>query len=807
MWLPNRFLQFSTVLLLCCCQIRAEPQVGSLGDPQRVTVTGTKFFTAEAVRQAMFRDFEVLVAAHELAPLERYPAVLGKRVEDGYRSRGFPDVKVRVEHLESENRWVVAIDEGRRFTLGRVRVEGARLIEVGELIDQLTKPQPPEDAVPLALPDRKDSKVQWLDKVGKLLKLKEPIWQTGKPAAFNEAAHVQLEEQITVALTNLGFHFAKFRVQLVSDKEAGSADLLIQLTNEGVAATIRQFEIIGNNNNSRDEILKQIGLRIGQRFTLTEQRFIRHRLWLSGRFVDSKVDTTPLDDGVRVTLTVTEYAPIPRLGQTLNREQETLLKCQKWLSSFNQRDEDLVVTINYQGREIELILSPQRGFLAVLPSQDTTAAAEITHALVFSDEMLGLFFLEAGRKLVLDSIPACLSASLSLKLVDVPEWESPFRLAFGWGAHSKEENDPRPAFQLLTRFAPAYFLAMAASDKCDSTWEGQELTHSFDSKRIRIDADSGRLIEMVRSNEETGAPGERIRFVRGAFNGRMEQIRSSSESLANRFDAERPVGSFLGFLLTDETLDLVLSAIEDPRERAEYAKQLRVLHLVGKLADLGFLDPMDQFAKESFEEEEQKFSIPRPKRLAGANAFSATAVGAFALLPNADQLFPRNSWAWTLWRESGFLLAGETRYTQTQLRTLYEAADSGPVCHLATAYLLNRVGKRDLSQAFAKHGLERLVVSDWQNDVELLLSEDHVLGQCLVRAAQVIRRLDESDLALLANWLFKDHQQEFYQAVDLLREQPESSVHELLPEALMRLWDIGLRGQIEGALRDLASSQ
>lgn len=160
------------------------------------------------------------------------------------------------------------------------------------------------------------------------------------------------------------------------------------------------------------------------------------------------------------------------------------------------------------------------------------------------------------------------------------------------------------------------------------------------------------------------------------------------------------------------------------------------------------------------------------------------------------------TWPWTLCRESALLVVDNPRYLSVELAKLYASAESGPLCHLVTARLLRVVGGGELSRRFAQRGLERLIAEDFRHDYRLLLDEDTGFGRCALRAAEILRELQDDEAAALGD-LFLQNPNAVLTFAIALRQAPPDKIREALPAALDRLWDDGLRERIEWALRDL----
>ena len=125
-------LQLSVLLLVlqarCAWGVEipagAPTRVGDLGDPARLSITGTQTFTEGEIRHALRADLDYLVASHPEATLAECLAALENRVRVGYLYCGFPDVAVQARFDASAGRIVAKVTEGPRFRCGALRVTG-----------------------------------------------------------------------------------------------------------------------------------------------------------------------------------------------------------------------------------------------------------------------------------------------------------------------------------------------------------------------------------------------------------------------------------------------------------------------------------------------------------------------------------------------------------------------------------------------------------------------------------------------------------------------------------------------------------
>ena len=138
------------VLVVVCGAMAAAAQttVGQYGNPEHLVVEGTHAFTAKQVTASLLWNFDVLMAAHPAAPLDDYLDVLRRKTTAGYRNAGISQRRgFRADARSPRGEVIIHVIEGPRYLAGEIRVQGQRTIPLPELIERLTRPYPPEEAV------------------------------------------------------------------------------------------------------------------------------------------------------------------------------------------------------------------------------------------------------------------------------------------------------------------------------------------------------------------------------------------------------------------------------------------------------------------------------------------------------------------------------------------------------------------------------------------------------------------------------------------------------------------------------------
>ncbi len=799
-----------------------EVPIGAWGNPRQIEIEGAETFTPEAITDALLGNWNVMLAAHPAAGVSQYAGVLRETTLAGYRNEGFPDVKVAVAQVigvgsdpgskGGAQRLVrslqLTIEEGPRFTCGEVKITGADRMVVELLVERLTRPYLPTDATSVLF-EGVDGKTEatWVDRDGKEVELKDPVWQPGEPAPFAEASGKKLRRQIAAAMADLGYHFATFDPRVVprKNKERPTADLRIDITDEGPKAEIARIEIEGNEKNSDREILEYLALEPGMVLDRQEQVRVARRLWRSGRFVSYSVEPQkPETEGepLWLKIDVAEYPKAPRLSEPLSAEETAMLACRDWIANPARWQSDMIVSISLgdrPGAEFEMFVSPNRGVAATYGKPGGLGDFDL--ALAAADGHAGLYSNTRQRKFETRFDEACAVAEIKLSMTEEPDDpRRPYRqtVHFGVGVTSEDASADAP-FRLQLKLDPCHFLAMVHEHdaKCESR-QGILTLHSR-GHVWRVEASSGRLIDLDFRPEkaESKEPfGVRIRFEKNAMGERLRKIQAVSADYANDFDDRRPISTLLGFVCR-ETMAWKQLGLD--------ARQLATLQIAASAIDAGALGPLDDLVADDKTDDEDEFSIPGGLDGAGnmpaASVLSGNFWGRLALM-YADDLFPRLSWPWVVWRETALVVGGEPRYADRTLSAIATSQSTGPICFLTVASLLDRVNP-NAAHVFAKMGLARLSLDAFRNDYRPLLNKDFPIGKSVLHVATVLRDMDDPGIRAIAESLDAEEAKRFRQVVEVLRRGRDKPIEEALGDVLDALWENGLRDRVKKALESI----
>jgi TPR repeat protein len=322
-----------------------------------------------------------------------------------------------------------------------------------------------------------------------------------------------------------------------------------------------------------------------------------------------------------------------------------------------------------------------------------------------------------------------------------------------------------------------------------------------------------------------------MRFEEGAFARSLEEINRAAIAHTNDYRPDHPFGAFLAHVFTDVLQSTVLespvvkslieSAIDsEPEKRqtlATLARTQATLHQVRTCLDQPLLDGLFTSLNELIdlfsslnelipaalfpEQDADTFLIPYDPALFGQTRQSSmTSLAIFGLL-YSDQLWPRDSWPWTLTREYLFNLAGYGRYTGSELQKLAQSSQAGPVADLAAAHLAGR-GNARAARMFAQKGQAALTSAAFQKDYRTLLQSDTPASQFLVKGLELLRKLGDDQITSLTNAAGVGPADGAFlcEAAKSIREAGGKPTPEALWPVVERHWDSSLKGHLQNLL-------
>ncbi len=798
-------------------------KVGEAGDPDRILFEGLRTFTADQVRHALATKPSYLLAAHPQADMHAFLDELKAMVESGCQAGGFPDAKAEIIYDEQAFRVRVKVTEGPRFLARKVQVAGSKLVIGDELVRWFTTTAGTSKTVEtlkssLASAPAKDadSGITWnaqasvnlnnrpggLNTPGKAERPDEPMWVSGDPANFSAAWATQAVAQVEACLAEQGFFFPKARVELQRDVPTASADLLITILEEGPPGVIGEVTVAGMKRHKPGDILRFLELREGMKITAERLAMARQKLRDCGRFWDFEITPeyvgldTVSSRHVYLHIEVKEQDGVPRLDEPLSPVQQALLRVCDWVERFPTRDEDVQVTITNRDSfpfALQFVLSPLRGLL--LTSTDLPGGSPISAGFCLSQESVQLCAWASSNKL---SALREGGGSFFLHLLpDKSGGSNHFNMQVGAGYQghgNRGKPDVKPALTLDVQLTRAAFLDLATRAGSRCTLEGGTLVVTNEGFTFRADATTGRLVELVRLNEQ---PTFEFRFGLHVWDQVKRDFARRSEPLTNGYAPGRGLSS-LAALAGAEVARFYLA---EDASATNATQHYRALMAMRKLLNPELLLPVDRLLGGS---ETNAFNIPMDEvdKALAMNSLAAFFSG-FAF-DWSNKLFPKYSWPWTAAREAAFVMISQGRYTDAELDRLYNSEDTGPIGCLALAHLLSAAGS-PAAKTFALQGVMRLGTADFLRDCNLFLRGESGLARGFAKTTDALRGLSEDEVAGLTAALPEAEATLLRECAAALRAKPESPADSVLAPALGKYWEESLRAKVRAALYRLTT--
>jgi hypothetical protein len=767
----------------------APAHVGDLGDPGRLAIEGAQTFAEGEIRRTLRADLDYLVASHPEATLAECLAALEYRVRAGYLYCGFPDVAVQARFDASTGRIVAEVTEGPRFRCGALGVTGLKALPItdSEFTRRFAEQLTPASGQSTPAPG---------------------MWKTGEPVSFTADSLANYTAAASTTFAALGRFAANFKVEIQPQPATGDATLVVIVDDEGPKALLRDIEVVGNQRNSSDAVISFLGL--NRRRELSQDLIDEKVRALSqaARFTDSSITAKVLgpDGQVSLRIAVVENDRLPLLQQPLSREEKTLLRLREWLMAWESRRDDLIVSWSppptAPGKSplrIEAIVAPSGGIVArVLGNSPEREKSQDLYSVIVKTDMLALFAQVNQRKLHIP-LPTGYSGILFVKLGSCANCPSGISLSLGAGWSPTQTN---ASWQLRLDLLPAAFTDLLCRPGTKATWQGDVLTVRTKDLVVRVEEETGRLLELgsMGDHSMSGAGGSdsprlTARFATGAFAKAVDQIAASASTHADAFQSRRALGSALGFVAGEvvmaEPLWSSAPSADPPQPRVALASALE------KLLASSFLDPLQTLLDGiGVSRREVEFKIPTKQVKNQDSTQQFFAELAVWCAGHARELAPAGSWLQTVLRESAFALNSRTEHTSAAFDHLAASEHLGPVgCFVALH------AREDAQAAFAKLGLRRLAPEDFRRDYRMLLSSESVITRCLANLIRELGTLKEPEVEAIAGLLPPDGAALVHELAMATRSAKDLPVTDAIGPVLDRWWETTGREKVAADFR------
>lgn len=741
------------VFLLLAQQAYAwQTSLGELGDLSKLVVAGAERVHPDQIRHSLRVNPDLLLANHPHASALEFFNLLHEKATAGYRNSGFPHARVDVAVRLQDGRPAlhVRVDEGPLFKKGKIRVVDPGAVPVDQLVERLSKPAPPDSARAQFRNGPDGRSITWVDEDESPVNMDPPIWQPGEPARLSSWSEQLLGKNIKRALADLGFPFARFKIELQTDRAAHTVDLIVRIQDAGSRSIIQEVRFIGNSRDSDEALLKLFNLPDGAVWSRRLQTELQHRVWQSGRFAscELKFDDPRFRAGRGVLVAeLLESSGAPPLSDPFSDVEQTLLKSREWLQHLRDRGEDIVLEVSPDKTDLRIVFSPDHGVLMIGQGKEDSLIGRF--GLEISNRAVAIYDLDGERKLVATNLP------FQFRLYSVIEPTTDGKVRYFFNGNWKTRSDDEPPLDFNFRVAPASCIHLANRESI--TWEKEDnILRCFSKKDqreldIRIDSRSGQVLQ-VKSRGEGPVDGKsalRITFAQGEFNRMRRQLDQETRSHKDYFEPKRPVSSVAAFFMEIATARDLFKELATKEGFTEPEAE-RAFALFRSTFGRAVLTPLDEWVVKPDRPQRLGFAIP-PNEQWDFEGMGQIEAGAWALATHSDYIFPYGSWPWMLLRGFSLATAGKNGQLGPTLGRIYTEEEYGPLCQFVVSSLL--VKKKNASQAFAKRALERLYDDAFRRDIQPLLDPTKLSGRTLIHLVDSVRRLPPEDAALLGSTL------------------------------------------------------
>jgi hypothetical protein len=793
--------------------------VGPLGYPAKLVIKGAEAFTPEAIREALFNEIDVVAASDPANPLANLPSVIADKAAAGYRGAGFFDVKVSL--ATSDDKLVMTIQEGDRYTNGEIEVSGNRQLDADKIKARLTKPQP--DGLH-----------------------RRPLWRADEAAAFGPESETRLTLKALTAVNEQGCYRARLKATVDADRATKRATLRINISDEGPRATLDDGEFVGNERNHREAVVAYLDVDTHAPLTRELREQVERRLRASGRFL--RVDwelgkPEQRGDSWRPRLAVEEYDLAPPVDKSITREEAALLKAAEWVEQLEQSDEEVLV--EQEGKDNVLVFAPRRGFIATFKTGNAGAVANdepgFDYAIVLNEDRVGLYSGSQHGKLVAQPPPSPITGEAIIQVIDgAPNFSGESEVISTVGLSTDTHKVHHRHINIQCKLTAPAALSVVRKHKAKSRWDGDVVSFQWDKCQLRINALTGQVVDhLVKTDAVEGDAGSRLAVVHGEFERRLAEIERITADWPNLADAQRPVscvGEFFSRELehlyaklrrgvSDQVSELYPDEDDDPLQLGlqkelrqdiavslseSYDNQRRGYAAFAKAISLGLLEPADKLAGHMDRIWHDDFQIPRPQFYVHSGSLAEFQVLLRELAPLfgvrlGNKLFSPDSRMSSAWR-LGVLAVAKKPIPFPKNLDGPLSGQYGPLSALLAAELLRAAGDEFQSTMYAcSTGPDPATA--FREECREFVSGEGLMSELLLNVAGIMHQIEADDiealLQLFVEFGLLDQAQAAALELAALRAQAEDSPEPAAAKALDALWRAGLSSWVERRLKEL----
>jgi TPR repeat protein len=778
--------------------------VGEAGRLTAIRFEGNRTFDREQLLWALKLDFDVQTAAHPLAPVSNYIAILEKKMVTGYRREGFPEATIHAALETNRDSVLIRVAEGPRYCCGEVQVKGTS-VETNAAVLRSLK--------------------------GTLVEFRQGefdsvLWQKDRPAPFDAQGQEVLSQRIEATLADLGYFKPRFRLKIAPGTEKGRADLEMQFENAGTSAVLEEIQINDLFRNTRQQVLDFLKLKPGMRIQPNLGGEVTEKLWKSGRFFKHEVALSPLGEPgqFKLALKLDEVELAPPLDQPLSPGEEALLKFGERVRHWDSQPEDWVWVVDLpleRSRiQAELVMS-SAGVAGVFRTGISNQPATIKAAGIVAERRIALYSPGEHRKIIWEPTQGYVPGSLKLTPPEHPFSEPVTYL--GVSLNPSFTLQSRKLLDFSMDVAPVSFLCAAHYYECKVEPKQVTLVERDGSGAtkfsLKLDAQSGRLLS---AEYKLPRGVVQLRTEEAAFARLVNETTAAGVACSNVSDSVQGLVSWLlpaktrkgdsSFRIEPEVLQDLndLLGAQDPKStwsemRSRFAPMgtalAKIQLLLGGNASTEALQPLNSFwSAISKGPGDGSFHIPVGRSPTRSPTQQGMAPFAAAALGEADQLFPHGSWLWIAFRETILALEGAGVYTAQAIQQLRQSEEIGPAGCALIAGLVSRADSTE-ARLFARKGISLLSLEDFRRDYECLLTTNTVVGDTLRNVLALLQNLTPQQSAALASEAGSAPGTFLSELSGSLRASPGSVVESAWP-VFERHWGKVIRPSLETALSD-----
>ena len=725
--------------IACGAETNDIPLVGSLREFDRFTFEGNNTFSARNLWCALNSTYDFPELSHPLASRDAFLTAIETTLHLGYEHCGFPDARITARYDPKTDRVVVQIKEGSRYLCGRVKVIGARKISIQPIVTALTTTNADTAVLQQTFqfldnsPANRVGATEANDSNGQ-----NYLWIAGQPAHFDDISLKLLSGKVTNTLGKLGFFLSRFSLNIVSNADARTAILQIKILDEGPPATVGRIDVVGNQRNSRKILLDYLGLKPGMAFNSDLVAAIQDRLYHSARFLTNSVSASVPDSSghLILTLEVVENDQCAPLNGEFKPMEKTMLKARDWLAKVREtRDEAVLSVSGYAdgASTFQCILSPRDGLL-MLENEVVSGTNRLCHAMILSASQIALYAPERQQKFVAHFSTAQFKSFINVETCAPEPNGNCANLTFGAGISSLDDTTNAPPYTLSMSLAPAAFVRLAHSTNSTCWFDGSHLICSNSDSVLKLDARTGRLIELAVKSDLTNHTLVSLRFEPNAFVPALARIESEGSEYVNVYRTNAPLASAVAFFGSELVQEKFVNSYL--KTKLPNATCAQLPSLLRQLETGEFFAPLQSFSDlhKTPDDPAGKFEIPEESHPSPDGTIaSEIATCAQVILVGGDEMLPVRTWPWTLAREFAFLEHGQQDYLLLDLHDIYDSMETGPLGCLVTAQLLKSQNS-PLAKAMALRGLERLSTGDFRRDYPRMTTPQNATAPILARS-------------------------------------------------------------------------